>query len=334
MARYLTDLMLSATEDFDRVRLTDPNGNIQARIVFTTVLFFEGGGTRDGQARAIETMADLADGMADQLSLMQTADPSARTRRFDARQFREESLAAIDQGHRNGAFELNAAFFGEPVSAPSNKGVAAFGGSVTASAPFTENHADLAHLEVSTSLMWDAPNDFRNQVARVLQAARTLRPRHGLAGFGIQFDRIHESATSHAVSFPFLKRFPGLHCGRNRTFKVRSTRQRKTTDRIFTTNWLTVLADDIVDQLGGASALGQALGDNGEVHGYEGGVVLQAGPYPQPGDVNNGIIPKAYREVARATAPVRFEDYKLGILVVPPQLDSLAETLAWVRRFD
>ena len=70
------------------------------------------------------------------------------------------------------------------------------------------------------------------------------------------------------------------------------------------------------------------------MHKYDGGVLVQAGPYPQIGDNNRGLVLDDYRRVARALKPIRFEDYRVGLLDVEEPLDSLDETLKWIRRFD
>jgi hypothetical protein len=325
--------MLEATRNFDQILMADQNGNVTGKIVFKTVMFFEGGGTAEGQLRALDTLAFLAEGVSDHLVHMQSGDESKPIRPFNLDQFVTETRAAITAGHAKGEFSLDAALFGEPFNTQTG-GVGAFGGSIVAGAPLVPEDADISSLEISTTLMWDATNDYTNQVSRTLAAADILKPRHGFAGFGVQFDRIYESSTSHALSFPYIKRFPGLHCSRESAFIVSRSMNRPKTDRIFTTNWLTLLADDLVTDLGGPAALTDAIGPGCDTHQYAGGVMLQAGPYPQPGDVNQGMMLKNYQSVAKATAPIRYEDYKFGFMVVPPALDALDETLQWVRRFD
>ena len=334
MAVHMNDVMLQATQDFDDLLITDQNNNPQGKLAFKTVLFFEGGGTAEGQLKAVEVLHDLSRDVADHISHMQTADPNSALTTFDADQFLTQSQAAITAGHADGKpFDLNVGLFGTPFDTQ-NGGVSAFGGSAVGAAPFLEGMAELSYLEFSTSLMWDAPNDFERQISRTLAAAAKLKPRHGLAGFGVQFDRIYESSSSHALSFPVIKRFPGIHCSMDSSFVVESTLRRDTSDRFFTTNWLTLLADDIVEGLGGAPALTEAVTDNCPTYAYDGGLILQAGPYPQPGDNNRGITMRNYQRVAEATKAARFADYEVGLFAVEPPLDSLEETKSWVARFD
>lgn len=71
-----------------------------------------------------------------------------------------------------------------------------------------------------------------------------------------------------------------------------------------------------------------------KVHAYDGGVVIQAGAYPQLGDSWRDDVPAAYRLVARYTQPIRFENYEAPLFRVFNGLDGLQETLVWIRRFD
>ena len=112
------------------------------------------------------------------------------------------------------------------------------------------------------------------------------------------------------------RRFPGLHCSLCLSFVAESAIRRPKVDCFFTTNWLTLLADDIVEGLGGAAALTEAVTDNCPTHTYDGGLILQAGPYPQPGDNNRGITLRNYQRVAKATKAARFADYEVGLFAV------------------
>jgi hypothetical protein len=79
----------------------------------------------------------------------------------------------------------------------------------------------------------------------------------------------------------------------------------------------------------------QALEPSCTIHRYDGGIVIQAGEGPRLGDTQRNDIPEHYRLVSRYTKPARFEGYsKNGLFRVPENLDKVAETLQWVRRFD
>lgn len=129
-----------------------------------------------------------------------------------------------------------------------------------------------------------------------------------------------------------VKRFPGLDYNDSSLWR---TRTRKTDGRaIRTTNWLTVLDEGFVAQLDGLKKLTETLGPACPVYTYDGGVVVQAGPHAELGDLNRRNIPEHYRTVARVLKPLRFEAYRMGMLKVPDPLDAREETLAWIARFD
>jgi len=102
-------------------------------------------------------------------------------------------------------------------------------------------------------------------------------------------------------------------------------------------NWLTILDDSLVAELGGLEALTSALGEGITIHQWDGGILIQAGDMPEIGDVNQGLWPRAYCQVNDATKALRFEDYpssSVALIKVPKPLDAYEETLKWVRRFD
>lgn len=135
--------------------------------------------------------------------------------------------------------------------------------------------------------------------------------------------------TAHALQL--IKRFPGFDVANTVDFILEA---QATHNRIKSINWLTVLGDDIVAELGGRERLRSHLEPTCTLHGYSGGIVIQAGERPQLGDIQRGDIPEAYRVVARVTRPVRFEQYDEALFRVPRGMDKRSEMLAWVRRFD
>ncbi|MEJ2426854.1 MAG: DUF3396 domain-containing protein [Candidatus Thiodiazotropha sp.] len=128
-----------------------------------------------------------------------------------------------------------------------------------------------------------------------------------------------------------IKRFPGIDFqdGVQLSLQARSIH-----NRIKSINWLTVLCDALVEELGGLDAMRTALEPVCKVHEYPGGVVIQAGAYPQIGDTYRNDVPEAYRLVAHYTKSIRFESYRSGLFRVPHNLDKGEETQAWIRRFD
>jgi hypothetical protein len=166
-------------------------------------------------------------------------------------------------------------------------------------------------------------------VDAVLRWCSICRPMHGTAGFALTFASGMQQNTKYALSI--MKRFPGFEYvdGVDFTREVAAAH-----DRIKCVNWLTVLCDSIVTELGGIETMRAGLQSMCSFHEYPGGVVIQAGETPQLGDTYRADIPEAYRMVARYTRAVRFEAYSDLLFRVPDGADHIEETLSWVRRFD
>lgn len=328
----MTPDMLQTIRNLDTVRIVSPQGDETARIVFKLALWFQGGNTLDGQLRALTALADLAQDVAPHLAHMQCAGDTARPEPFDLDRFRQHSEQAIRQLHAGRAYDqgIDLGLFGAEFSTPENRGVTPFGGSVLAGGGL-QGTADISLLEFSTSLIWDAESDFRHQIQRARSAASTLGAAFGLAGFGLQYDRIYGST---AGSYAYLARFPGLHCGLDDRFMSELSVRRSQPDRYFSINWLTLLGDDLLAALAPADALQSTLGPDRPLSRFDGGVMLQAGPLPQLGDVNQGLMLDDYRAVNAALKPLRFQDYVVPVLDAPEPLDPLEATFDWIGRFD
>jgi len=328
----MTPDMLQTIRDLDAVRIVSPQGDETARIVFKLALFFEGGNTLDGQLRALAALADLAEDVAPHLAYMQCAGAATRPEPFDPARFRQHSERAIRQLHAGGRYDQGIDFglFGKEFRTPDNMGVTPFGGSVLAGGGL-EGTADISLLEFSTSLIWDAGTDFRRQIERARKAASTLGAVFGMAGFGLQYDRIYGST---AGSYPYIARFPGLHCSLDDRFMSEQSVRRSRADRYFSINWLTLLGDDLLAALGPADELQKTLGTDRPLSLFDSGIIVQAGAYPQLGDVNQGLFLDDYRAVNAALRALRFEDYVVPLLDVPEPLDPLEATFDWIRRFD
>jgi hypothetical protein len=161
----------------------------------------------------------------------------------------------------------------------------------------------------------------------VLRWCTICQPVHGCAGFTFIFDTEQNSI----YAMQMIKRFPGFDFQGSVDFIMETE---SIYNRIKSVNWLTVLCDELVEELGGLDAMRSALEPVCKIHKYSGGVVIQAGAFPQVGDTYRNDVPEAYRLVARYTKPIRFESYSSGLFRVPHNLDKGEETQAWIRRFD
>lgn len=163
----------------------------------------------------------------------------------------------------------------------------------------------------------------------MLDWATRLRPAHGQGGYTVILEI--GSIWAEPYTYATLQRHPGFDIHEPVAF-MRQTRG--IFNRIKCANWLTVLGDPILEELGGLDTARKALEPDCTLHPYPGGVLIQAGPVPQLGDSFNGLIPEAYRKVARFTRPVRFEAYRSSLFRVFEPMMGREEAVKWVRRFD
>lgn len=317
---------LAEALQFDKTPFMGPNGQMDARMVFTHALFFSDGATLEGQMRGLETLAMLAQDVEEHISVMEP--PVGGLVPWDLDAFLEVGKDVITQAFQGPEDDRD---FDIGFHGTADGTFSAFGGSVAAAPPFFEGDVDLNLLETSTTLMWDAENTFSRQRDRLLAAAERLKPTFGISGFGLLFDRSGPSTSSIARMVPVMQRFPGLHNGLDISFLAQATAQLSQPDRYYTINWLTVICNEMLEQLPNGAL--DTLPSSCPVYQYDGGTVIQAGPHPQLGDTNRGVVLENYRSVEAVLSSLRFEDYPVGILPVPAPRDSHAETLTWVRRF-
>lgn len=174
-------------------------------------------------------------------------------------------------------------------------------------------------------LEWQQPGFFKKMVHEWCQR---LHPLHGYAGIYLSFSADRgEAIPKEPLTYPLLKRFPGIEINSPATVST-SFKQ-----GIKGVNWLTVLSDRYVEKLGGGKALQSGLDDSCPLFTYPGGVVIQAGPYPQLGDIEQGIELKDYQKVYHLVKPVQ-EDYKSSIMKTPEGVDAKAFAQEWLHRFD
>jgi hypothetical protein len=163
----------------------------------------------------------------------------------------------------------------------------------------------------------------------VLAWAKRLRPAHGLAGLTLL-----QSNPTAPRTYPTLQKYPGLDIQAALEF---SSAAEGVHNRIKCVNWLTVLGEEIVEELGGLDVLRNALEPECTLYPYPGGILIQAGEAPRMADV---AVPGAdellapYRKVAFITRRVRFMNYKDYLFRVEEPLNDEEEAKKWASRFD
>jgi hypothetical protein len=102
-------------------------------------------------------------------------------------------------------------------------------------------------------------------------------------------------------------------------------------------NWLTVLGDRFVAEVGGADKLERdlaALDRRFIVHRWDGGVMIQAGPRPELGDAQRDHWPELYVKLAKYLKPIRVTWHHAFQMGGPGERFDKARSEAWLRRFD
>ena len=85
--------------------------------------------------------------------------------------------------------------------------------------------------------------------------------------------------------------------------------------------------------MGGVASLRKSLSDAFVFHQYDEGLMIQAGPRPQPGDVNQRVWPILYPDLARLLKPIRVTD--MGCFDnFGANRFTRATTAEWLTRFD
>lgn len=199
-----------------------------------------------------------------------------------------------------------------------------------------QQRGELSSIEASIPVCDEQGNPrFDMLLDMVLRWCQAIKPTFGTAGFCFSYSGMPNAQYTWAL----LQRHPGLeHMDdigfTTETRLVDDTGEHFTTNRIKGVSWLTILSNALVDELGGLEHCKQALEPDCHVQPYEGGVVIIAGPVPQLGDTQQGIIPERYRKVAAFTRPIRFENFRGNLIYLREPLDRREATLQWIRRFD
>ncbi len=167
-----------------------------------------------------------------------------------------------------------------------------------------------------------APERFVELVKRF--AAR-LSFHFGYAGFSFsESQEIKRKQVNEVYLLPAAMRFSGVEVESHGSTCLCCT------DTIKGVNWLTLLSSPFVEKLGGKRALDPLVEDGITLHDLPTGLLIQAGPAPELGDVNAGEHLPLYRKVHAALKPVRVVDHWL----LGSRGFQQDDTRRWMRRFD
>jgi len=190
----------------------------------------------------------------------------------------------------------------------------------------------LGYIQLYLPLTWfvDHPSDTFPDF--VLRAAKRLRPLSGYAGIGVHEimdfrTRMPFQATVRQIG----ERFPGVEiddCVTHGNYLAKGIKG---------VNWLTVLGERWVQEIGGLDYLKVRLGEDFKLSPYDGGLMIQAGPNPQIGDVTLDRWPRHYVTLAKVLKPIQVKVHAAfhwgDGMGVQKSMDHEA-SLAWLFRFD
>ena len=169
------------------------------------------------------------------------------------------------------------------------------------------------------------PRIFTGQFVSLCNA---LQVEHAYGGLGLilPFDIGGMSAALRVVGGVAM-RFPGLDVDHLTGMIIFCK------EGIKSVNFLTAVSDRLLAKVGGAEAVAAQAGAGIEVHRYSTGAVFQAGPVPQLGDSEQGLIPDRYVALGWVLKPLR-APYPSTMIYDPEGKDNKAFTQRWLARFD
>jgi hypothetical protein len=98
-------------------------------------------------------------------------------------------------------------------------------------------------------------------------------------------------------------------------------------------NWLTILGDRWLKEMGGIEHLRILLDESFGFYPYEGGLIIQAGPKPQIGDAQANRWPQRYVTLAKVLKKIQITNHYPFHFGGPGRMNHQA-SLAWLFRFD
>jgi hypothetical protein len=187
---------------------------------------------------------------------------------------------------------------------------------------------DLGFLHISFPLLWFAEPAAGTFPDYVVKLCRKIRPLSGYAGLGVlESPEGYTQDKFQPIVREIAERFPGLEIEApvEHTLNLRKG--------IKGVNWLTILSDRWIKEMDGLDSLRARLGESFGFYPYEGGVVIQAGPKPQIGDVQANRWPQHYVKLAKVLKKIQVKDHHPFHFGGPGRMNHEA-TLAWLFRFD
>jgi hypothetical protein len=196
----------------------------------------------------------------------------------------------------------------------------------------------LGFFRVSFPLLWFADNPGSLPEA-ALDICRKLNPVSGYGGIGViesPDDAINGWYEPRV--YDLAQRFPGLEAD----YPISHSNwlpKGRTGDRagIKGVNWLTILGDRFLAEMGGADRVEAdlaALDSRMILHRVGGGALIQAGSRPALGDAERGRWPELYVKLTKYLKPIRITEHRPFQQGGAGLRFDLERSKAWLRRFD
>ena len=189
------------------------------------------------------------------------------------------------------------------------------------------------HLTYPLSILQTDEAPPRIFTGQFVSLCNVLRVEHAYGGLGLilPFDVGGRSAALQVVGGVAM-RFPGLDVDDLTGVSIHCEQGIKAV------NFLTAVSDRLLVKVGGAEAVAAQAGAGIEMHRYSNGAVFQAGPVPQLGDSEQGLVPDRYVALGRVLKPLR-APYPDVLMYAPTIADPESEghdafTQRWLARFD
>jgi hypothetical protein len=295
----------------------DKDGRVAVMVGLLVTVFFEHGVTR----KVRETVADVAQ---DYIRLVQehlrwTVPPNAKREiAFDSTHMGLPKKWLLDYlDGESWSFDFHG---GDAAKAASAFCIEGFGSSAPDNDP--------GYLHISFPLLWFSEPAAGTFPEYVLKICQRIQPLSGYAGLGVL-----ESTDGYArdkfqpIVRKIAERFPGLEV------ESRTAHTLYLGKGIKGVNWLTILGERWIKEMGGLDSLRTCLGEPFGFYPYEGGVIIQAGPKPQIGDVQANRWPQHYVTLARVLKRIQIENHRPFHFGGPGRMDHEASK-AWLFRFD
>lgn len=193
---------------------------------------------------------------------------------------------------------------------------------------------ELAYLRLQAPLAFITKDQLSGFAALIKRCAARLRVNQGYGGLGF-LRTYNEESTTRRTEGQTSKIFSGVDIDVPYVHlaEIYSLFDQRVVG-ITGAHWLNFLNDDWIEKLGGLEHLRDQLpADSFAVEPYEGGVFIQAGPYPEPGHKHDGLPPR-YVWLNRVLKPIRVADFGYHMGNTPGELALPEDAMPYFTRFD